>query len=381
MEVRSALLASMTDVEKSIKHLVIEANLRMVRLLAPHQDKRESTAGNASSEEIPEQHPDVSQPQRWRTTRVTIREPSSILRASAPPAPLGKGKIKATEPPTPIDESSNENDMSFEDVFEHYKATAASSGRKKDNKRTRGESSKTASKKARTEDPLATVSMKENTPPPSPLEQPASTPPVDQHSTPPTPVDQHLTPQDPTSQTQRTQPEGIVDHDRWLHRAGAMVSQTKILDTRLAEAKKALEGKNADLLDKNNELTKENDELLEKSAELSKQKEELLQQKATLTEELLESRDALKKSNEDREKFRESAKINYQEYKQFELDLIANRQETKELEKRCAIRLEEEERANIPASPEISLATRIYGADNEAGTAVDQDAPQDPPAF
>ena len=97
--------------------------------------------------------------------------------------------------------------------------------------------------------------------------------------------------------------------------AAAMVSKTKNFDTRLAEAKKALEGKNANLLEKNNELTKQNSELLEKGAELSKQKEELLEQKATLTEELLESRAALNKSNEDKEKFKESAKFNHQEDK------------------------------------------------------------------
>ncbi|XP_062099754.1 uncharacterized protein LOC133805589 [Humulus lupulus] len=85
-------------------------------------------------------------------------------------------------------------DMSSEDMFEHYKVVAASSGKKKDSKRSRGESSKTASKKARTEDPQATVPSKENTPPPSPLEQPNLTPPVNQHSTPTTPVDQHPTP-------------------------------------------------------------------------------------------------------------------------------------------------------------------------------------------
>ncbi|XP_062085335.1 uncharacterized protein LOC133791421 [Humulus lupulus] len=218
--------------------------------------------------------------------------------------------------------------MSYEDVFEHYKVVAASSGRKKDSKRTRGESSKTASKKARTEDPPTTVPSKENTPPPSPLEKSASTPPVDQHSSPPTPVNQLPTPQDPTSQTQHTQPKGslsssVVSSDReriyklskhkrsqeaiddtisletdqilnrglneivsrlmtmtagW-RRAGAMVFKTKIFDTRLAEAKKALEGKNADLLEKNNEITKQNDELLEKNAELFKQNEEFLEQK------------------------------------------------------------------------------------------------------
>ncbi|XP_062100620.1 uncharacterized protein LOC133806547 [Humulus lupulus] len=344
-----------------------------------------------------------------------------------------------------------QGDMSSEDVFEHYKAAAASSGRKKDSKRTRGESSKTASKKARTEDPPATVPSNENTPPPSPLKQLASTPPVDQHSTPPTPVDQHPTPQDPTSRTHRTQPEDSLSSsvvssareriyklskhkrskeaidgtismetdqilNRWLneivsvsyflmlnnlllifcHRltlfillqglltmaagwrhAGAMVSKTKNFDTRLAEAKKALEGKNTDLLEKNDELTKQNGELLEKIAELSKQNVVLLEQKATLTDELLESQDALKKSNEDKEKFRKSARLNYQQSKQLELDLIASRQETEELEK-CAIFLEEEERAKVPASPEISLATGIDGVDNEAGAAVDQDAPQDP---
>ena len=59
--------------------------------------------------------------------------------------------------------------------------------------------------------------------------------------------------------------------------AAAMVSKTKNFDTRLAEAKKALEGKSVDLLEKNNELTKQNDKLLEKSAELSKKNEELLE--------------------------------------------------------------------------------------------------------
>ena len=46
----------------------------------------------------------------------------------------------------------------------------------------------------------------------------------------------------------------------------------------------------------------------------------------------------------------------------------------------CTIRLEKEEKAEVPASPEISLARGIDGAGNEAGAAVDQDAPQDPPA-
>ncbi|XP_062118298.1 uncharacterized protein LOC133831909 [Humulus lupulus] len=283
--------------------------------------------------------------------------------------------------------------MSSEDVFEHYKAAAASSSKKKNNKRVRGESCKTASKKAQTEGPSAAVPSKENMPPPSPLDQPPSTPPVDQHPTPPAPSDQ---------------PHRLLTIIAGWRRAGAMVFQTKNFYTRLTEAMKALEGKNADLLEKNTELTKQNDELLEKNIELNKQNDELLEQKATLTEELLESRAALNKSNEDKEKFRESAKLNYQQSKQLELDLTASRKETEELERRvkeleetdaknlenylskrlrqtlmsqCTIRLEEEERVKIPASPEISLATGIDSADNEAGTVVDQNTPQNPPAL
>ena len=74
MVLRSAMLASMTDVEKSVKSLVTEANLRLVGLLAPHQDVRESAVGSATAEENPELQPPVSPPRR-RPTGVTIREP------------------------------------------------------------------------------------------------------------------------------------------------------------------------------------------------------------------------------------------------------------------------------------------------------------------
>ncbi|XP_062093066.1 uncharacterized protein LOC133798654 [Humulus lupulus] len=270
-------------------------------------------------------------------------------------------------------------------MFEYYKAAAASSGRKKDSKRVRGESSKTDSKKARTEGPLAVVPSKENMPPPSPLDQPASTPPVDQHPTPPTPFDQpHRTqPKGSLSSTmvssareriynlskhKRSQEaidgtismetdqiinrglneivNGLLTMTVGWRRVGAMVSQTKNFDTRLTEAMKALEEKNADLLEKNTEHAKLNGELLEKNAELNKQNDELLEQKATLTEELLESWAALNKSNEDKEKFRESAKLNYQQSKQLELDLIASRKETEELEGRVK-ELEETDAKNL----------------------------------
>ncbi|XP_062114833.1 uncharacterized protein LOC133828197 [Humulus lupulus] len=310
--------------------------------------------------------------------------------------------------------------MDSEDMFEHYRAAAASSGQKKNSKRARGESSKSTSKKARTDDPSATAPSTENSPPPSSLEQPASTPSVGQTSNPTTPADQQPSPKAPSSNTLRTPPEGslpslvvssarekiykLSKHKRsqaaitettsmeanqvlnrglneifsglltitagW-RRAGALVSRGRHFDVRLVEAKKALEAKN-------NELTKQNSEFLAETTELSKQKEELLEQKATLTEELLETRNALKKSNEAREKFRESTTLNYQQAVQLELDLIASRQEAEELGKRCSIRLEEEQRAEV--SPDISLAAGIDGADTEAGTAIDQDIPQDPPA-
>ena len=44
---------------------------------------------------------------------MTIREPSSTLRADAPPAPSGKGKKKVSEPLTPIDKSLDENGIVF----------------------------------------------------------------------------------------------------------------------------------------------------------------------------------------------------------------------------------------------------------------------------
>ncbi|XP_062088782.1 uncharacterized protein LOC133795346 [Humulus lupulus] len=230
--------------------------------------------------------------------------------------------------------------MDSKDVFEHYKAAAASYGQKKNNKRARKESSKTASKKARTDDPPTTAPSKENSPPPFPFEQPTSTPSVEQTSNPATPIDQQPSPKAPSSQTLRTQPEGsllsiVVSSAReriyklskhkhsqaaitettsmeidqvinrglneiasglltitpgW-RRAGALVSRDRNFDARLAEAKKALKAKN-------DELTKQNGGLLGEKTELSKQKEELLEQKATLTEELLETQNALKKSNE-----------------------------------------------------------------------------------
>ena len=113
MEIRGAALPSMKNIEKSVKELVTENNLRLVNLLAPHQDVRESAAGSATLGEVPEQHQDVSQPPRRRDTGVTIREPSSIPQAAAVPTQHGKGKQKLPEYPEPILQSFYENGTDF----------------------------------------------------------------------------------------------------------------------------------------------------------------------------------------------------------------------------------------------------------------------------
>ena len=88
--------------------MVTEANLRLVGLLAPHQDMRESTGRSATAEEEPEQQPPSLPPQR-RPTGVTIREPAGTPPAERPSAPLGKGKRKATEPVELSENSSDDN--------------------------------------------------------------------------------------------------------------------------------------------------------------------------------------------------------------------------------------------------------------------------------
>ncbi|XP_062085602.1 uncharacterized protein LOC133791699 [Humulus lupulus] len=341
---------------------------------AEGEDVRESTTGSTIGREVPEQHQDVSQPPRRRTTRVTIREPSNTPRADAPPAPMGKGKKKVSEPPAPIKEFSDENDMSSGYMFNRYTAPAAPSSRKKESKRHRGESNKAPStKKARNEDLPAAAPSKEIMPPPAPLDQKSPPAPTDQNSTPLAPADQ--TPHDHPGDT-LTSMVGLLTITAGWRRMRALVTQTKDSDSKHTEETKALEGKNAELLEKNTELLGKDTELLEQNSKLA--------------EELQQFQTVLAKANEDKEKFKECAKLNYQESKQLEANLIASRNETEELEHnrganfnylsehlrrteiaRCTARLEEEEKANIHASPEISLATGIDGAKNEAGTTVD----------
>ncbi|XP_062083356.1 uncharacterized protein LOC133789560 [Humulus lupulus] len=194
-------------------------------------------------------------------------------------------------------------------------------------------------------------------------------------------------------------------------RSGAITEQSKTSEQRHAEELKVAVAKY--------------DEKLEVA---QKTNAVLLEEKNKLVEELREKQTALDKAVEQKDQFKESNRINYREAKKLKEDLIASRQETTKLEGRieelekanasnleryrnatvkcfydfwkhnqdanfsylpertrhakiahCAAHLAEEERARIPASPEISLATGMEGADNEATTVIDQDTPQDPP--
>ncbi|XP_062103915.1 uncharacterized protein LOC133815043 [Humulus lupulus] len=191
MEVRSALLPSMTDIEKSVKQLVTEANLRLFCLLAPHQDVRESTAVSAIGTEVPKQQQDVSQPPPRRAIGVTINEPTDGPRPAAAPTPPGKGEKKASEP---ILESSDESDMPAEHAFDLY---AKSVSKRKSHKRQSGEGcSNPPAKKSRTDDPPASTPTKETTPPPA----------LAREATPPPPVNP-----DPPSSVRQTPPSSPAD--------------------------------------------------------------------------------------------------------------------------------------------------------------------------
>ncbi|XP_062104020.1 uncharacterized protein LOC133815167 [Humulus lupulus] len=191
MEITAALLASMTDVEQSVKKLVTDANLRLVGLLAPHQDVRESTAGSVASAEAFKKQQDVSQPPMRRVTSMTIHDPSGTLRPTATSVPLGRGKKKASEP---ILESSDDNDMPTDRAVDLY---AKSASKKKSSKRQPGEGcSNPSTKRTRIEDPHAPTPTKETTPPP------AST----KETTLPTPVNQ-----DPLAPVKQTPPVAPAD--------------------------------------------------------------------------------------------------------------------------------------------------------------------------
>ncbi|XP_062103673.1 uncharacterized protein LOC133814770 [Humulus lupulus] len=172
------------------------------------------------------------------------------------------------------------------------------------------------------------------------------------------------------------------------------------------------------------------DELKAAEAKYVEQLAVVVEEKAKLAKELEEKQRSLDKVHEEREKFKESNRFNYHAAQQLELDLVASRQENtalegriEEVEKantgnleryksatlrhfydfwkhnqganfnylpenardaelvRCAAQLAEEERSRVPASPEISLAAGMDGADNEVAGVVDQNLPHDPPAL
>ncbi|XP_062079289.1 uncharacterized protein LOC133783657 [Humulus lupulus] len=311
MEIRVASLASMKDIEKSAKELVTEANLRLVGLLAPHQDVRETTAGNSTA-------------------------------------------------------------MSSEDLFKLYNVPTVPSSKKKESRRHCGESSKAPpTKNARTRDPPAAVPSRETTPPPAPLDQTSPLAPTDQTS-PPAP--DQTPPQAPTSQMppaqtltsivlssakerltklprHRRSQEAItgtdsmeVDHiinrtlneiasgmltmtARW-RRSGALITQLQTSEAKHAEELKADEAKHTEQL----EATK--DRHTEQLKAVEKTNAELLDQKNKLAEELKQFQAALTKAIDEKEKFKESSKLNFHEAKQLEAELVASRKDTEELEGR-----------------------------------------------
>ncbi|XP_062119117.1 uncharacterized protein LOC133832850 [Humulus lupulus] len=364
---------------------------------------RELTVGSATGREVPEKHPDVEQNPPRRATGVTITEPSSTPQAAAPPVSKGKGKKKATEPLQPLNKSSDENgtDLSILDSlpipcqlfdrdgkFNAPEAPAAPSS-----KRHPEESNKVPqAKKPRTAGLPEDGPSANATPPPSPHEQ----------QTPPAPAGSTPSPAAPTDQTQ----QAFLALTAGRMRSGTITEQSKSLQQQHADELKAAEAKYAEQL------------------------AAMLKEKNKLAKELKEKQNSLDKSVEQMNQCKDSNRINYHEAKKLEQELIASRQETKTLEGRikklekanasnleryknttskcfcnfwkhnqgakfnylpeCARQAElaccsassqaEEERARVLASPEISLATGMDGAENETADVVDQSPPQDPPA-
>ncbi|XP_062103287.1 uncharacterized protein LOC133814329 [Humulus lupulus] len=286
--------------------------------------------------------------------------------------------------------------MEFKNVFNMYctpEAPEAPASKKKTSRRHQGESSKAPpAKKSRTADPPANVPSTNATPPPSPLER----------QSPPAPVGSTPSPPAPADQTQQAAPASTGGDISSHALRSAKDRMAKILKHK--RCREAMAGTKT--MDVDQILTCALNELA--SLEVAqKTNATLLEEKDKLAEELREKQTALDKAVEQRDQFKESNRINYREAKKLEEDLIASRQETTKLEGRieelekanasnlesylpertrhaeivcCAACLAEEERARIPASPEISLATGMDGVDNEATTFVDQDTSQDLPA-
>ncbi|XP_062093687.1 uncharacterized protein LOC133799701 [Humulus lupulus] len=284
-----------------------------------------------------------------------IREPAGTPPVERPSVPLGKGKKKVTEPVEDSDESSDENDMDSVNVFDIYKtpkATTAPSSKKKTSKRHHEESSKAPqAKKPRNAGPPEDRPSATTTPS-SPREQ--KIPPAPAGSTPP--------PAAPTDQTQQADPAMLTLTASRIC-SGAVTEQARTLEQRHEDELKAAEEKYAEQL------------------------AVVLEEKAKLAKELEEKQRSLDKAHEKRDQFKESNSFNFRAAQQLEVDLKHNQganfdylpENARDAEiARCAAQLAEEERSRVPASPEISLAAGMDGADNEAAGVVDQGPPQDP---
>ncbi|XP_062093923.1 uncharacterized protein LOC133799956 [Humulus lupulus] len=208
-----------------------------------------------------------------------------------------------------------------------------------------------------------------------------------------------------------------------INRALNEVLSLKASEDRHAEELKTTEVKYTE------ELKAAEAKYTEKIEAAEKKNAELLKYKAKLAKELKQHHASLTKAIETKEKYKEASLLNFKEASKLQDDLVINRKETERLEERvkeleetnasnlesykeatfkcfytfwkhnrgvdfsslsecmrqseisrCLTRLEEEERAKVPASPEISFATGIDGVEGEIGASVDQQTPHDPPA-
>ncbi|XP_062093572.1 uncharacterized protein LOC133799586 [Humulus lupulus] len=260
--------------------------------------------------------------------------------------------------------------MDSENVFDLYsapEAPVAPPSRKKTSKRHPGESSKMPqAKKPCTAGVPEDGPSETATPPPSPHEE----------QTPPTPVGSSPSPTAPTDQTQLVGPATtggnitgraftsvkdrvakIVKHDRY--REAMAATETMDVDQNLTRALNEFASafltltagrlRSGTITEQSRSLEQQHaDELKAAEAKYSEQLTTMLKEKNKLAEELKEKKNSLDKAIEQRDQFKYSNRINYRETKK--------NARNAELA-RCAARMAEEERARIPASPEISLAT------------------------
>ncbi|XP_062075181.1 uncharacterized protein LOC133779208 [Humulus lupulus] len=383
------------------------------------EDVRESTAGSATGTEVPKQQQDVSQPPPRRATGVTINEPIGAPRSAAAPAPLGKGKKKASEPTL---ESSDENDMPVERAFDLYTKSAS---KKKSHRRQSGEGcSNPPVKKSRTDDPPAPTPTKETTPRPAPSRE--ATPPTPTNPDPPSPVKQ--TP--PPAPVDPTPPASTVQQSAGRREEASGDDLTGVGVLTLTSGWRFLRTQNAQFEKRlSDHLSAAEARYTEKlkAAEAS-YVEHLEAVKAKQIEALRDAEVKHTKALKEAEakhlealQYKEVSLNNYREAHKLQDELEISRKEVAALEEqnarnledyegasfecfylfwknnpnsnfsyllehikeaelaRCVTRLEEE---TIPRSPEISLAIGIEGAREEAGDAVDQQqqkSPQDAP--